>query len=791
VTAQSGDIIAQVGIERAYQLATGHSTADAKRAGDELRIRCPDRRHDDVHPDADLNTRKNTWHCKACNAGGGWIDLILAAGVDLSTQGEERDKDDRPLSERAQAVAWLQDAANIERERCTGRYYYCDEHGETVYRVRRIEPGPDGKRKTFRQGVPDGGGRWTEKRGALNGIVRVPYRLPELRAAIDRAEPRIYVVEGERDVETIVAAGLVATTSAQGAAWRWTVAFVTHFAGAKCVVVVSDSDAAGRKAATSRASLLSNVCEDVRLVDLAPGRHDGYDVSDWIESGHRIEELLELIEATPRFTITAASIETPPQPQPVLTSEPAPDADTIRALVFDLRTFVRRFVVLSDEAALTVALWIVHTHAFASAEATPYLSIGSALKQCGKTLLLEVLELVVAVPWFTARTSAAALVRKIEAAKPTLLLDETDAAFSGEKEYQETLRGILNAGYRRGGVTFLCVGRDHEVRGFGVYCPKALAGIGNLPDTIADRAIRIELERRLPDETVDRFRRRLITPEADALRARVERYARAVIQLLRDASPELPAKLSDRAQDVWEPLLAIADYAELGDEARKAAVKLSARGAVEDDDLGVRILRDVQTVFGERDVDRITSVALVGALIASEDPAYAPDRRGREFDVRVLSRRLKPFRIHPETIRYCEKGSSEEKRAKGYMRAEFANAWRRYTATGGLFTDTDKQKREQESAGESSSEASFAQGREQREQRVHPYPVSVSSVNGQRERTREQDNDDTPATENEPPFTLFTDVTDVPETERDASDVGPPADEVDGAFDAVPSGLAL
>jgi hypothetical protein len=78
--------------------------------------------------------------------------------------------------------------------------------------------------------------------------------------------------------------------------------------------------------------------------------------------------------------------------------------------------FVRRFVVLNDDQACAVVLWVVHTHAFSSAIATPYIAVSSAEMESGKTRLLEVLRVLVANPWFTGRTTTAALTRKIDKA---------------------------------------------------------------------------------------------------------------------------------------------------------------------------------------------------------------------------------------------------------------------------------------------------------------------------------------------------------------------------------------
>ena len=206
------------------------------------------------------------------------------------------------------------------------------------------------------------------------------------------------------------------------------------------------------------------------------------------------------------------------------------------------------------------------------------LAISSAEKRSGKTRLLEVLELLVARPWFTGRVTAAVLARKVDAERPTLLLDESDAAFKGEKEYAEALRGLLNTGHRRGGKSTVCVGQGAELsyKDFSTYCPKAIAGIGKLPDTVADRSLPIRLERRAPDEQAERFRRRDVELEAIGLRAALERLP-DLVPALEEARPDLPGALDDRAQDAAEPLLAIADHAG-GDSPERARRALERSG---------------------------------------------------------------------------------------------------------------------------------------------------------------------------------------------------------------------
>ena len=233
------------------------------------------------------------------------------------------------------------------------------------------------------------------------------------------------------------------------------------------------------------------------------------------------------------------------------TLRPAPTWD-LAGLLEEVARYIRRYVVLSDPQAVACTLWVAHCHAFAAAEATPYLHVTSAVKQCGKTRLLEVLEPLVPAPWLTGRVSAAVLTRKVDGETPTLLLDESDAAFSHRGEYAEALRSLLNSGYRRSGRSSLCVGQGAGLtyRDFATYCPKALAGIGALPDTVTDRSIQIALKRRAPHEPVARFRLRHAPRVGASLRAQLDAWRGRAVEGLRDAEPALPPALGDRRRCV-------------------------------------------------------------------------------------------------------------------------------------------------------------------------------------------------------------------------------------------------
>jgi len=236
------------------------------------------------------------------------------------------------------------------------------------------------------------------------------------------------------------------------------------------------------------------------------------------------------------------------------------------SLIETIAAYLRRYVVFQSEAqVLALSLWVIHTHAFDAADATPYPLITSPEKRSGKSRLLEVLEPIVARGWFISEPSHAVLFRKIAQDMPTVLLDEVDALFGTYVEQTEPIRSAINSGSRRGGVVPRCVGPNHDVVDFPVFSPKCLAGIdnGRLPDTILDRAIPIGLHRKL-DEPIERFRRGRARREAEGIVPQIGAWVEQHVAALADAEPDLPDELDDRAAEGWEPLLAIADA--LGEE---------------------------------------------------------------------------------------------------------------------------------------------------------------------------------------------------------------------------------
>ena len=188
-------------------------------------------------------------------------------------------------------------AAGIEQQtarRIVATYDYSDEQGVSLYQSVRYEP------KGFIQRRPDGNG-WVCK---LNGVRRIPYRLPERLTADSRAP--VFVVEGEKDADRLASLGFIATTNAGGAGkWR---AEYSEFLRGRNVIVLPDNDNPGRHHAKQVEQSLRGIASTVRVLTL-PDLPPKGDVSDRLDAVGTAERLLELVEAAPHAKPGAESKE--------------------------------------------------------------------------------------------------------------------------------------------------------------------------------------------------------------------------------------------------------------------------------------------------------------------------------------------------------------------------------------------------------------------------------------------------------------------------------------------------
>jgi len=228
--------------------------------------------HDDHNQSFGVDTKTGAWECFAgCGKGDVFAYLARSSGksfkdvlLDLGDQhGVPRPGGDGDSS-----------APTI--------YSYHDESGKLLYQVLR------GPGKGFWQRRPNGPSGWINN---LKGVRSVPYRLPDLLA---RPDETVFIVEGEKDADRLHDAGLLATTNSGGAG-KWRAAHSEYLQGRE-VVILPDNDAPGRDHATKVARSFKDIAASVRIVEL-PGLPEKGDVSDWLDAGHTVDELQELVEA--------------------------------------------------------------------------------------------------------------------------------------------------------------------------------------------------------------------------------------------------------------------------------------------------------------------------------------------------------------------------------------------------------------------------------------------------------------------------------------------------------------
>ena len=344
-------------------------------------------------------------------------------------------------------------------------------------------------------------------------------------------------------------------------------------------------------------------------------------------------------------------------------------------LLIEVELFLARFVAYpSEHCRVAHTLWIAHTHLMEAWDSTPRIGFLSPEPGSGKTRALEITETLVPNPVEAVNVTPAYLFRKVgdENGPPTILYDEIDTVFGPKAKDNEELRGLLNAGHRRGAVAGRCTVRGKEIvtEEIPAYCAVALAGLGGLPDTILTRSVVIRMRRRAPGEKVDAYRRRIHSAEGHSLRDRLESWALQVVDALTDAWPDMPDGIEDRDADVWEPLLAIADVVggDWPDRARVSAVTLVTESKETTPSLGVRLLSDLREIFkGEAMFTR----QILDALNDLDDAPWG-SLRGQPLDARGLSNRLKQYRINRRTVRIGHDVG------KGYARVDLVDAWDRY-----------------------------------------------------------------------------------------------------------------
>jgi Protein of unknown function (DUF3631) len=360
--------------------------------------------------------------------------------------------------------------------------------------------------------------------------------------------------------------------------------------------------------------------------------------------------------------------------------EPLPEVSGAD-LLDEVHDTVTKYVAFANvHQPVAGTLWTAATHGIRSCHHATRLVVRSPQKRCGKSRLLDVIAGLSFSPMLTTDATTPTIFRSIgdnDDAVPTLFFDEADALFGTKKaaEQNEDLRALLNAGWQRDRPAWRCVGPQQIPTPFNTFAMAALAAIGHLPDTITDRGVTIDLKRRAPSERVSKFRVRRDRAALTDLSGKLNRWVRDRDRAdrLEKAEPKMPEGIEDRAEDAWEPLLAIADEAggDWPERARAACLALvSVNETSEADSLSIKLLSDTNDIFVFKGMPFLSSNALVEALRAIKESPW------ETFDLTAngLAHRLKGYGIRP--------GPDTTGRVRGYRLEWFEDTFERYLSRG-------------------------------------------------------------------------------------------------------------
>jgi Protein of unknown function (DUF3631) len=330
---------------------------------------------------------------------------------------------------------------------------------------------------------------------------------------------------------------------------------------------------------------------------------------------------------------------------------------------------IKNYVLMRDEEADAIAIWILHTWLVNDFAISPRLAITSPTKGCGKTTLQNVLGRVVRRPKRAGSVTPAALFRLMELHQPTLLLDEQEKYLEAGSE----MHALLNEGHTKGATVLRVLGEQHELREFAVYGAVAFARNGKMPDDLEQRSIVVELQRRKAEDEVDALR-----PDKcgalDQLARMAARWTQDHQVEIATADPDMRG-LINRVADNWRPLFAIAEVIG-GDWPSRILAAAQVLAPREPESIGPMVLADIKVLFDSQGAgDKLSSEGVCEKLAEMEGRPWAEFGKARRpISKNRLARILKDFKIVPDNVRVGDRV------VKGYLRHQFEDAWASYLA---------------------------------------------------------------------------------------------------------------
>lgn len=348
-----------------------------------------------------------------------------------------------------------------------------------------------------------------------------------------------------------------------------------------------------------------------------------------------------------------------------------PESVDSESLLNDISHVFKRYVDLAEGNAEVLTLWTAFTYLHHRFQISPILAITSPVKGCGKTQLLTILTRLVNKPVPTSNITPASIYHSIDKHHPTLLIDEGDT-FIRNNSRTDSMRGILNSGHNR---SLAFVQRHNQKTGdsmrLSTWAPKAIALIGSLPSTVTDRSIVIRMHKRDPDVKIERLNQKQLKTECEILKQKLLRWAQDVDEYISEEGLDSLNFLSDRAEDNWRPLIAIARAAgSVWLERAVQSARLIANRYIDDEeDIGLLLLMDLENIYKERGADKLSSDEITTCLKKIE---YRPWSKYSKYQI---SRIISIYGVRSKNIRYGVKIR------RGYYKEDLLPLWKRCNAT--------------------------------------------------------------------------------------------------------------
>jgi hypothetical protein len=393
---------------------------------------------------------------------------------------------------------------------------------------------------------------------------------------------------------------------------------------------------------------------------------------------------------SPKFKLPSEALQDAQQqrqdhackPQPESQAQPAAGPPPAVDIVSEVKRFIERYVILPESAYLPLALWIIGTYVSLRFDCYAYLAILSPTKACGKTRLLEVIQLLAYRPYRGAALSPAVLYRLLAGA-PTLLIDEIESLNQQNSETAQMLLAILNAGHRKDEPVYRCDGPNHTPKPFPVFGPKAFAAIKQVPSTLKDRSLVIPMQRKTKDQHIDRFLFARAAKEAKHIRQTLTEFAASQQDTIdsgyerwMDTADQKLDFLADRDADLCIPLFVICELSTSDrlDELKQCARSLCAAKTEDDveDSYPLLLLRDIQTVWPNgvdgNPLPEYEAEHLLSLLKQQEESPWLDNQLTKN----KLGRMLKSFQVKSKVLRV---GGRTQ---RGYEYTHLLNAFTRY-----------------------------------------------------------------------------------------------------------------